>query len=161
MFSASATTWQKQLEVLESRAADHDKLSAQLIAHLAEPLKALASRSEDLRKAHTDFAIKLDKERESTFGDLRKVKGKYDAACQEMESRRKKADGTFDFAKQKAQHNYAQQMNDMNNLKVCLSHLGSVTRNFCSQSIECLSHQHQRYEPTKGTSLSYLRSRTP
>lgn len=120
MFSASATTWGKQLEALESRSADHDKFSAQLIAHLAEPLKVLASRSEELRKAHTEFAMKLDKERDSTNGELRKIKGKYDAACQEVESRRKKADGTFDFAKQKAQHSYAQQLNDMNNLKVCL-----------------------------------------
>ena len=120
MFSASATTWGKQLEGLESRAADHDKFSAQLVAHLAEPLKILASRSEELRKAHTDFAIKLNKERDSVYGDLRKVKGKYDAVCQEVESRRKKADGTFDFAKQKAQHNYAQQINEMNNMKVGL-----------------------------------------
>lgn len=46
---------------------------------------------------------------------MRKTKGKYDAACQEVESRRKKADSSFDKAK--AQSVFQQQIMDMNNVK--------------------------------------------
>jgi hypothetical protein len=112
------STWNTQLTTLEQRAAEHDKFSAQLVANLAEPLKQLAYRYEELRKLHTDYATKLEKERDNSYGDLRKMKGKYDSVCQEVENRRKKTDGAFDYGKQKAQAAYAQQMSEMHNVKV-------------------------------------------
>lgn len=112
------TTWTVQLTTLESRAAEHDKYAGQLIGSLADPLKHLQSRYEELRKAHADFAAKLEKERETAYGDLRKMKGKYDSVCQEVENRRKKVDGAFDMGKSKAQMAYQQQNAEMNNVKV-------------------------------------------
>lgn len=112
------STWNTQLTTLEQRAAEHDKFSAQLVGNLAEPLKQLAFRYEELRKLHSDYAVKLEKERDNSYGDLRKMKGKYDSVCQEVENRRKKTDG--DFGKQKAQAAYAQQMSEMHNVKVRL-----------------------------------------
>lgn len=119
--SASMTTWTVQLTTLESRAAEHDKYANQLIANLADPLKHAQTRYEELRKSHADFASKLEKERDSAYADLRKVKGKYDSVCQETESRRKKNDGAMDHGKSKAAVAYQQQTVEMNNVKVWLS----------------------------------------
>jgi len=115
--SASLTTWTTQLTTLESRAAEHDKFGTELVSHVAEPLKILGTRYEELRKRHADYADKLEKERESTYSDLRKMKSKYDASCQEVENKRKKSESAFDYSKTKAQNAYQQQLLDMHNVK--------------------------------------------
>ncbi|KAI9651755.1 MAG: hypothetical protein M1829_002453 [Trizodia sp. TS-e1964] len=115
--SASLTTWTTQLNTLESRASEHERFSSELISHLAEPLKLFALRSDEIRKSHVEYSVKLEKERDSSYADLAKVKGKYDAACQEVESKRKKTESSFDYSKQKAQNIYQQQILDMHNIK--------------------------------------------
>ncbi|OCK76162.1 FCH-domain-containing protein [Lepidopterella palustris CBS 459.81] len=115
--SASMTTWGVQLNTLESRAAEHDQFAGQLISNLADPLKNLAARYEELRKYHSEYAVKLEKERDSTYGDLRKMKGKYDSVCQEVENRRKKIDSSFDHGKAKARNAFDQQQVEMRNIK--------------------------------------------
>ena len=111
------TTWTVQLTTLENRAEQHDRFAALLIQNLADPLKTLAGRYEDLRKHHAEYAAKLEKERDNTYGDLRKSKGKYDSVCQEVENRRKKIESSYDSSKSKAQGAYQQQMADMRNTK--------------------------------------------
>jgi len=111
------TTWGVQLTTLENRASEHDKFGTQLITNLAEPLKVLAARYEDLRKSHSDYAAKLEKERDGSYSDLRKLKGKYDSSCQEVENRRRKTDSAFDMSKQKAAVAYQQQTSEMRNVK--------------------------------------------
>lgn len=115
--SASMTTWGVQLTTLESRAAEHDRFANGLISSLAEPLKHLATKYEDLRKSHADYATKLEKERDGSYADLRKTKSKYDSVCQEVESKRKKTESSFDHGKQKAQAAFQQQQADMRNVK--------------------------------------------
>jgi hypothetical protein len=107
------STWTTQLTTLEQRAAEHNKYSTQLVTNLADPLKALANRYEELRKLHSDYNGKLEKERDGSYGDLRKMKGKYDSVCQDVENKRKKMDSGG-----KAQAAYQQQMSDMHNVKV-------------------------------------------
>lgn len=102
---------------MEARAADHDRYSSELISQVADPLKSAASRYEDLRKSHTDFAAKLERERDGSYGDLKKIKGKYDGTCQEVENRRKKTESSFDYGKNKAQAAYQQQVSEMHNVK--------------------------------------------
>lgn len=116
--SASLTTWTTQLSTLESRAAEHDRFSTEIISHVAEPLKNIAAKYEEIRKSHADFAVKLEKERDSSYNELKKIKGKYDGSCQEVENRRKKIESSFDYGKQKAQTAYQQQLADMRNVKV-------------------------------------------
>ena len=117
--SASLTTWTKQLSNLESTAADHDRYSSELILQIADPLKSVAARLEELRKSHAEYASKLERERDSAYSDLRKTKGRYDGACQEVENRRKKSESSFD--KSKAQTAYQQQISEMHNVKVIMS----------------------------------------
>ncbi|KAJ4409352.1 Protein BZZ1 [Didymella pomorum] len=115
--SASMTTWGVQLNTLEQRATEHDQFAMALISQLADPLKTLATRTEELRKLHGDYAAKLEKERDGQYAELRKTKGKYDSVCQEVESRRKKVDGAFDHGKNKARNAFEQQQVEMRNVK--------------------------------------------
>ncbi|KAF2229475.1 FCH-domain-containing protein [Viridothelium virens] len=111
--SASMTTWATQLSTIEQTAAEHEKLATQLVASIADPIKHAQNRYEELRKLHVEYAGKLEKERDSSYAELRKVKGKYDNVCQEVENRRKKTDTSFDHSKAKAQGAYHQQLSDM------------------------------------------------
>lgn len=115
--SASMTTWTVQLTTLESRAAEHDRFSSQIISGLADPLRNLAGRYEDLRKQHAEYAAKLEKERDGSYAELKNTKGKYDKVCQEVENRRKKIESSYDHGKTKAQGAYQQQQSDMRNMK--------------------------------------------
>ncbi|KAH8687798.1 hypothetical protein BGZ60DRAFT_364209 [Tricladium varicosporioides] len=115
--SASLTTWTTQLTTLESRAAEHDRYGGELILQLADPLKVIATRYEELRKRHAEFADKLEKERDGSYGELRKMKGKYDTTCQEVENKRKKSESAFDYSKTKAANAYQQQISEMHNVK--------------------------------------------
>lgn len=115
--SASLTTWSTQLTSVESHAVERERFANDLVIQIAEPLKQVATQYEELRKCHVDFHGKLEKERDSTYSDLKKVKGKYDGACQEVESRRKKMESSFDSGKAKAQAAYQQQVLEMNNVK--------------------------------------------
>lgn len=110
--------WTTQLSTLESRAAEHDRYSAELVLQIADPLKNLAARYEEIRKSHAEYAAKLERERDLSYGDLKKIKGRYDGACQEVESRRKKTESSFDHSKNKAQSAYQQQIVEMHNVKV-------------------------------------------
>ncbi len=111
------TTWNTQLTTLESRAAEHDRFSNDIVLRIAEPLKHLAAKYEEIRKRHAEYAVKLERERDASYAELRKVKASYDSACQDVESRRKKADYAVDS--QKAQNAFQQQTLDMHNTKVC------------------------------------------
>jgi len=115
--SASLTTWTTQLSTIELYATERDTFATDLVAKVAEPLKHAAVQFDEMRKSHAEFHAKLERERDATYGDLKKVKGKYDGACQEVESRRKKADSSFDYSKSKAQAAYQQQIFEMNNSK--------------------------------------------
>lgn len=152
------TTWGVQLSTLESRASEHDQFAGALITQLADPLKTLGTRYEDLRKLHAEYAVKLEKERDSQYAELRKQKGKYDSVCQEVESRRKKVDGAFDHGKAKARNAFEQQQVEMRNTKAglifvhCL-HYTDLRRTFISSiSISQIS---KRKCTITSTSLSF------
>ena len=85
---------------------------------IADPLKNVAGRFEELRKSHADYASKLERERDSAYSDLKKTKGRYDGVCQEVENRRKKTESSFEHGKGKAQAAYQQQISEMHNVKV-------------------------------------------
>lgn len=129
---ATLTTWGTQLAAIEAEATDRDKFGTDLVVQVAEPLKQAAGRYEELRKNHAEYAVKLEKERDSSYNDLKKMKGKYDGVCQEVENRRKKTESSFDHSKQKAQVAFQQQVLEMNNVKVSFpSHLvGGVSTKF-------------------------------
>jgi formin-binding protein 1 len=115
--SASLTTWTTQLSVLEARATEHDRFGQDLTTQVARALEVYRARYEELRKSHAEYQTKLLKERDSSYGELKKTKTRYDSICQEVENRRKKTESSFDYGKQKAQNAYQQQLVEMNNQK--------------------------------------------
>ncbi|KAI9830877.1 MAG: hypothetical protein M1826_004306 [Phylliscum demangeonii] len=115
--SASLTTWAAQLSTLEARAAEHDRLAAELVTRCADPLKTLGGKYEEMRKRHAEYGARLERDRDQAYADLKRVKAGYDAVCQDVESRRKKVDAAMDSGKPKAQNAYQQQMLDMHNVK--------------------------------------------
>ncbi len=115
--SASLTTWTTQLSTLEGRAAEHERFSQDLTGQVAKALEVYRVRYEELRKSHAEYQTKLLKERDSSYGELKKTKTKYDSICQEVENRRKKTESSFDYGKQKAQTAYQQQVVEMHNQK--------------------------------------------
>lgn len=111
--AASLTTWSVQLGALESAAAAHERFAADLVSRVAEPLKVARDRFEEARRRQGEVAGKYERERDTSYAELRKVKAKYDGVCQEVENRRKKADGGG-----KGQAAYMLQVQEMNNVKV-------------------------------------------
>lgn len=103
------------MNTLEKRATEHDNYGNDLIVKVAEPLKTMGQRFEELRKRHAEYNQKLEGERDASYGELRKTKAKYDAVCQEVESKRKKSESSFDKAK--AASAYQQSIIEMNNVK--------------------------------------------
>lgn len=140
--AASLTTWGTQLTAVESHAGEREKFANDLVIQVAEPLKHAAVQYDELRKSHVDFHTKLEKERDASYSDLKKVKGKYDGACQEVENKRKKMESSFDHGKQKSQAAYQQQILEMNNIKVgcCTSVRMSLT------TAEYISYPHQHHK---------------
>ena len=115
--SASLTTWTTHLSTLEARAGEHERFSGDLINQVASPLEYVQKRCEDLRKSHVEYQTKLVKERDSSYADLKKLKGKYDSSCADVESRRKKNDSALDHGRSKAASAFNQQLMDMHNVK--------------------------------------------
>lgn len=115
--SASLTTWTTQLTTVEARAAEHNKLSQDLVSHVAAPLNYNQKKLEELRNSHAEYQNKLVKERDGSYGDLKKLKTKYDSICAEVESKRKKQESAFDMGKSKAAQAYNQNVVEMNNIK--------------------------------------------
>lgn len=115
--SASLTTWTTQLTTVEARAAEHNKLSQDLVNHVAAPLNYNQKKLEELRNSHAEYQNKLVKERDSSYSDLKKFKTKYDSICAEVESKRKKQESAFDMGKSKAAQAYNQNVVEMNNIK--------------------------------------------
>ena len=142
-YSASLTTWTTQLSTVEARAAEHDRYASELLIQVAEPLKNLAARYEELRKSHAEYAGKLERERDASYGDLKKQKGRYDGACQEVENRRKKTESSFDHGKTKAQNAYQQQLTEMHNVKVGLD---QTSRWSLADWKEHLHYQHKCHQ---------------
>ncbi|KAH0562131.1 hypothetical protein GP486_003173 [Trichoglossum hirsutum] len=143
--SASVTTWTTQLTTLESQAAEHERFSSDLIANLADPLKVLSARYEEIRRRHAEYAVKLEKEKDASSADLRKAKAGYDGVCQEVEIRRKKVESASDYAKQKAQNSYHQQVSDMHNVKVTVDVVKTSSANTYVIAINVANKQKERY----------------
>jgi hypothetical protein len=134
--AASLTTWTTHLTTLEARANEHAKLAQDLTSQVVTPLEYNARKLEELRKSHADYNARLVRERDSSYGDLKKLKQKYDAVCQEVENRRRKAESSMD--KSKAQSTYNQQLMEMNNVK----NTYLIGINVANKMKECYYHEY-------------------
>lgn len=98
-YSASLITWTSILNSTEVLSKEHESLSVELLNQVADPLKDISTRYEDVRKRHEALSTKLQQERDSVYSDLKKTKEKYDAQCKEVELARVKAEKSYDASK--------------------------------------------------------------
>ena len=57
------------MTTVEKRAAEHDRLGSELLGQVADPMKNVLSRFEDVRKSHGEYAAKLEKERDAAYSE--------------------------------------------------------------------------------------------
>lgn len=115
--SASVTTWENILNHTESLAKERQQFSEELQIQVADKLKALAVKSDDLRKKHVFFSEKLLEDREKVYMELKKMKLKYDEHCHLVENSRQKHEKSCQENKTKMKKIYNQNILDMNNAK--------------------------------------------
>ncbi|KAG4306321.1 hypothetical protein PORY_000309 [Pneumocystis oryctolagi] len=70
--SASVTTWENILNNTENLAKERQIFSEELQIRVSDSLKALAAKTDDLRKKHIIFSEKLLEDREKVYMELRK-----------------------------------------------------------------------------------------
>ncbi|KAG5519677.1 hypothetical protein PMAC_001833 [Pneumocystis sp. 'macacae'] len=115
--SASVTTWESILNSTENLAKERQIFSEEILIQVADNLKALAAKTDDLRKKHVIFSEKLLEDREKIYLELKKSKSKYDEHCYLVENSRQKHEKSCDENKAKAKKAYHQNILDMNNAK--------------------------------------------
>ncbi|EMR11606.1 hypothetical protein PNEG_00047 [Pneumocystis murina B123] len=115
--SASVTTWENILNHTENLAKERQIFSEELQTQVVDKLKALAIKSDDLRKKHVVFSERLLEERERIYMELKKMKLKYDEHCHLVENSRQKHEKSSEENKTKAKKIYNQNILNMNNAK--------------------------------------------
>jgi formin-binding protein 1 len=116
--SASLTTWTTILDDLENLSKEREMLANSFNAQVADPIRNLQVRCDDLRKKHVDFAEQLEEERDKVYKDLKECKKAYDARCETLENRRSKKERAYDGEKSKASSSYEKHLHEANNAKV-------------------------------------------
>src|SRR5439155_11782113 len=103
--------------------------------------------------SHAEYQTKLVRERDSSYGDLKKLKGRYDAVCQEVENRRKKNESAMDHGRTKAASAYNQQLMEMHNVK----NTYVIGINVTNKLKECYNHEYVLEQLDQLQNLSKLR----
>jgi len=116
--SASLTTWTTILDDVENLSKEREMLANSFNAQVADPIRNLQVRCDELRKKHVDFADKLEEERDKVYKDLKETKKAYDARCETLESKRSKKERAYDVEKSKASSSYDKHLHEANNAKV-------------------------------------------
>ncbi|KAF9112165.1 SCF ubiquitin ligase complex subunit cdc4 [Mortierella sp. AM989] len=116
--TTTSRAWRSILNETEALSKDRNQFSEALISRVYDPLKVPATKKDDARKKHIQFAQKLLSERDKSAQERDKAKSKYDASCEEVESSKQKQERAYDERNQeKLKRSYYQDILDMNNNK--------------------------------------------
>ncbi|KAF9379631.1 hypothetical protein CPB97_008860 [Podila verticillata] len=158
--------WTSILNDTEALSRDRQLYSEALITRVYDPLKGLATKKDDARKKHIQFAQKLLLERDRSAQERDKAKTRYDASCDEVESSKQKQERAYDERNQeKLRKTYFQDILDMNNNKnsyiLALQVLNTHRRKYYEQDLPELSNNMQvldesRIEGLKGIWENYI-----
>jgi len=111
------TTWTTLLTSTELVAQEHDRLGMDINIRVAEATKVLGIRLDEFRKKHEALDLKITKERDAQYTDLKKAKVSYDSTCKDLEEKRVKVEKSYDSSRSKAERSYQTQMGEMHNIK--------------------------------------------
>ncbi|KAF9198350.1 hypothetical protein BGZ49_000847, partial [Haplosporangium sp. Z 27] len=116
--TTTSRAWGSILSETEALSKDRQQFSEALMSKVHDPLKVLATKKDDARKKHIQFAQKLVSERDKSAQERDKAKSKYDASCEEVEASKQKQERAYDERNQeKLKKSYYQDILDMNNNK--------------------------------------------
>ncbi|KAG0222948.1 hypothetical protein BGW41_005780 [Actinomortierella wolfii] len=165
--ATASRAWAAILGETESMAKDRQMYSEALLTAVVEPLKNLATKKDEARKKHIQFAQRLISERDKSSQERDKAKAKYDTSCEEVEAAKQKQERAYDEKNQeKLKRSYYQDILDMNNNKnsyiLALCVLNAHRRKYYEQDLPELSDNMQaleesRVEAMKAIWESYIR----
>ncbi|KAF9132893.1 hypothetical protein BGW39_011079 [Mortierella sp. 14UC] len=152
--TTTSRAWTSILSETEALSRDRQLFSENLISKVYDPLKVLATKKDEARKKHVQFAQKLLAERERSAQERDKAKAKYDASCEEVESSKQKQERAFDEKNQeKLKRSYYQDILDMNNNKnsyvLTLQVLNTHRRKYFDQDLPELSNNMQALDESR------------
>ncbi|KAF9904149.1 hypothetical protein EC991_002984 [Linnemannia zychae] len=152
--TTTSRAWTSILSDTEALSRDRQLFSENLISRVYDPLKVLATKKDEARKKHVQFAQKLLAEREKSSQERDKAKAKYDASCEEVESSKQKQERAFDEKNQeRLKRSYYQDILDMNNNKnsyvLTLQVLNTHRRKYFDQDIPELSNNMQALDESR------------
>ncbi|KAF9573211.1 hypothetical protein EC968_008849 [Mortierella alpina] len=116
--TTSSKAWTSILNDTEALSRDRQIYAEALISRVYDPLKVLATKKDDARKRHVQFAQKLLSERDKSAQERDKAKSRYDTSCEEVENSKQKQERAYDEKNQeRLKRSYYQDILDMNNNK--------------------------------------------
>ncbi|KZP33431.1 hypothetical protein FIBSPDRAFT_810692 [Athelia psychrophila] len=98
-------------------AQDHVTLADALTSQVTEVLRVIGSKSEETKRKQMVYYQKLLSDRDRTYSERTKTKGKYDEECIEVEAYRSKQSHSSDKHADRAAKQFEQQEIDMQNSK--------------------------------------------
>ncbi|KAF8942128.1 hypothetical protein BGZ47_006803 [Haplosporangium gracile] len=159
--TTTSRAWTSILNDTEALSRDRQQFSENLISKVYDPLKVLATKKDEARKKHVQFAQKLLAEREKSAQERDKAKAKYDASCEEVESSKQKQERAYDEKNQeKLKRSYYQDILDMNNNKnsyvLALHVLNAHRKKYYDQDIPELSNNMQVLDESRTEGLKEI-----
>ncbi|KAG0270477.1 hypothetical protein BGZ95_001680 [Linnemannia exigua] len=152
--TTTSRAWTSILSDTEALSRDRQQFSENLITRVYDPLKVLATKKDEARKKHVQFAQKLLAEREKSAQERDKAKAKYDTSCEEVENSKSKQERAYDEKNQeKLKRSYYQDILDMNNNKnsyvLTLQVLNTHRKKYFDQDVPELSNNMQALDESR------------
>ncbi|KAF9172430.1 hypothetical protein BGX21_003829 [Mortierella sp. AD011] len=159
--TTTSRAWGTILSDTEAMSKDRHQFSEALISKVYDPLKVLATKKDDARKKHIQFAQKLVSERDKSAQERDKAKSKYDASCEEVESSKQKQERAYDEKNQeKLKRSYYQDILDMNNNKnsyvLALQVLNTHRKKYYEEDLPELSNHMQDLDESRIEALKEI-----
>ncbi|KAG0198886.1 hypothetical protein BGX28_007724 [Mortierella sp. GBA30] len=152
--TTTSKAWTSILNDTEALSRDRQAYSEALISRVYDPLKVLATKKDEARKKHIQFAQKLLSERDKSAQERDKAKSRYDTSCEEVESSKQKQERAYDEKNQeKLKRSYYQDILDMNNNKnsyvLALQVLNTHRKKYYEQDLPELSDNMQALDESR------------
>ncbi|KAG0006715.1 hypothetical protein BGZ65_004795 [Modicella reniformis] len=152
--TTTSRAWTAILNDTMALSRNRQQFSEALITKVHDPLKALATRKDDARKKHIQFAQKLLGERDKSAQEREKAKAKYDTSCEEVQSSKQRQERSYDEKNQeKLRRSYLQDILDMNNNKnsyvLALQVVNTHRKKYYEQDLPELSNNMQALDESR------------
>ncbi|KAG9033300.1 hypothetical protein FRB95_000395 [Tulasnella sp. JGI-2019a] len=153
------------IESYDASAQDHQNFGESLITQIAQDLKSLEQKKEDLRKKEMVAFQKALADRDRIYGDRIKAKQKYDEDCLEFDGYRQKHDRASDDrhadrAAKQFESQKVERLNSKNTYITTIAVANRVKHKFYAEDLPALENQFQHIQTSLTTSLHKILRRS-